>query len=214
MVSFDRRGRGGSGEGPRYAVRCEVDDVMALAGLFDQPPVLFGHSSGAGLAIEVAAAGAPLRGVVLYEPPYGFDDAKSRMESASFATSVNGKLEAGDRAGAIRAFFEAMGLPPEDAGGMAEDPAMQARAHTMAHDFAVMGMVERGGIVPRDVLRRIIVPALVLAGDLSPPFFAQVASQVAEALPEGALRHLPGADHSAQSADLPGIVRAFLNSLR
>lgn len=213
-IIFDRRGRGDSGDASAYAVAREVEDVSALAEMFDQPPVLFGHSSGAGLAIEVAAAGVPLGGLVLYEPPYGFDDADSRKESASFARMINEKLDAGDRAGAVRSFFEAMGLPPEDVSEMANDPAMQARADTMAYDFAVMGQIDRGGVVPRDELRRINVPALVLTGALSLPFFTEIARQVAEALPRGSLQTLSEADHSARSDCLPEVVRAFLTSLR
>ena len=213
-VTFDRRGRGDSGDAAAYAVRDEVDDVRALAALFDQPPVLFGHSSGAGLAIETAVAGTPLAGLILYEPPYGFDDADSRRESAAFAILINGKLEAGDRSGAVRSFFEAMGLPPEDVKAMADSPDLQSRAGTMAYDFAVMGQIERGGVIPREELRRIEIPVLVLTGELSPPFFAAIAGQVAEALPQGSLLIVPGADHSARSDRLPEIVRAFLTELR
>jgi len=212
-VIFDRRGRGDSEAGSAYAVEREVEDVAALAGLSDVPPILFGHSSGAGLAIEAAASGLLLSGLILYEPPYGPDDADSRAESASFAREIEAKLAAGDRSGAVGGFFEAMGLPPEAVKALATDPDNIARAPTMAHDFAVMGQITRGGVVPKDLLKRITVPALVLTGEESPEFFAAIAAEVAEALPQGSLATVPQADHAARSDRLPGIVLGFLAGL-
>lgn len=212
-VIFDRRGRGDSEAGGTYAVGREVEDVAALAGLFEVPPILFGHSSGAGLAIEAAASGRPLSGLILYEPPYGSDDADSRADSAAFAQEIEAKLAAGDRSGAVSDFFEAMGLPPEAVKAMATDPDNIARAPTMAHDFAVMGQITRGGVVPKDLLKRITVPTLVLTGEESPEFFTAIAAEVAEALPQGSLATVPQADHAARSDRLPGIVLGFLASL-
>lgn len=212
-VIFDRRGRGDSGPGGPYAVRREVEDLAALQGLLASPPVLFGHSSGAGLAIEAAASGLPMAGLILYEPPYGPDDEASRAESAAFAQAIEAKLAADDRHGAVAAFFEAMGMPPEAVEAMASDPDNLARAPTMAHDFAVMGQVSRGGVTPKDVLSEIAVPALVLTGEESPDFFAAIAAEVAAALPQGSIATVPGADHTARSDRLPGIVLGFLESL-
>lgn len=213
-VVYDRRGRGESGDSPHYAVAREVEDLRALAGSFGEPPILFGHSSGAGLAIEAAASGMPLRALVLYEPPYGFDDPDSRRESVEFAVLINQRLEAGDRRGAIRSFFEAMGLPPEEAGLMAGDPALQSRAMTMPYDFAVMGQIDRAGVIPFDRIRAIRLPTLVMTGALSPPFFGQIARQVAEALPLGTLQVVAGADHTASSGDVSSTVEAFVSATR
>lgn len=212
-VTYDRRGRGDSGDADGYSVGREVGDLQALAALYNEPPILFGHSSGAGLAIEAAASGMKLAGLMLYEPPYGADDEDSRAESRTFAEMINARLEAGDGAGAILSFFEALGLPPEEAGGMAEDPAMQALAGTMAYDFAVMGHRERGGVIPLDKTGAIQLPALVLTGERSPPFFSEIARAVADALPGASLQTVPGADHTAHADSLPGIIRTFAASV-
>jgi pimeloyl-ACP methyl ester carboxylesterase len=213
-IIYDRRGRGDSDAGGDYAVSREVEDVAAIAALFDAPPVLFGHSSGAGLAIEAAASGLRLAGLILYEPPYGPDDADSRAESAAFASAIEAKLATGDRSGAVSDFFEAMGMPPEAVEMMAKDPCNIARAPTMAHDFAVMGQVSRGGVVPKDLLEQIVVPALVLTGGKSPEFFAQIAAEVAAALPKSSIATVPQADHTARSDRLPRMVLGFLTSLK
>ncbi len=209
-VIFDRRGRGESGSASEYAVMREVEDIQALANAFPEKPFLFGHSSGAGLAIEAAASGMPLAGMILYEPPYGPDDAVSRAESVAFAESIQGKLSEGDRSGAIAAFFEAMGMAGQELEAMAADPILNMLAPTMAHDFAVMGQIEREGVIPISLLEHIDFPTLVLTGEQSPPFFTEIAAVVAESLPNGRMTMVPQADHSARSSHLAPIILDFL----
>jgi pimeloyl-ACP methyl ester carboxylesterase len=212
-VTYDRRDRGESNGAAIYAVSREIEDLAAIAALFDAPPVLFGHSSGAGLAIEAAAAGLRVAGLILYEPPYGPDDADSRAEAAAFARSIRSMLEAGDRSGAVACFFQAMGLSPEEVDALSSDPGYVARAPTMVHDFAVMGQIDRGGAVPTELLGKIRIPALILTGEQSPTFFGEIAADVAAALPNGTLRKVPEADHSARSDSIPKVVLEFVSSL-
>ncbi|MBF6209675.1 alpha/beta hydrolase [Nocardia puris] len=53
----------------------EADDILALAAGLDEPPLLVGHSSGAVVALEAAAA-APrsFAGLLAYEPPVTVDE--------------------------------------------------------------------------------------------------------------------------------------------
>ena len=69
-VVFDRRGRGGSGDGDRYSIDCEVDDIVAVASGCGAPACVVGHSFGA-IVAALAAARHPsaFRSLVVYEPP-------------------------------------------------------------------------------------------------------------------------------------------------
>lgn len=69
-VVFDRRGRGGSGDGDRYSIDREVDDIVAVASACDAPVCVVGHSFGA-IVAALAAARHPsaFRSLVVYEPP-------------------------------------------------------------------------------------------------------------------------------------------------
>ena len=58
---YDRRGRGDSGDAPSYSVQGEVDDLGAVLGATGGPAFVFGHSSGAALALEAAAQALPIR---------------------------------------------------------------------------------------------------------------------------------------------------------
>jgi pimeloyl-ACP methyl ester carboxylesterase len=54
VVSYDRRGRGDSGDTPPYAVEREIEDIDALIDRAPTPAFLYGHSSGGCLALEAA----------------------------------------------------------------------------------------------------------------------------------------------------------------
>src|SRR5687767_9633845 len=87
VVAYDRRGRGDSGNVLPYAVEREVEDLAALIGAVGGPAVLFGHSSGAGLALEAGVAGLPLAGIAAYEPPYSMD-ADAEAEALAFIAEL------------------------------------------------------------------------------------------------------------------------------
>ena len=56
VITYDRRGRGDSGDTPPYAVEREIDDLQALVEEAGGTSYALGHSSGAVLALESAAA--------------------------------------------------------------------------------------------------------------------------------------------------------------
>ena len=56
LYAYDRRGRGDSGDTPPYAVEREVEDVPAVIEATSGRAFVFGHSSGAALALQAAAA--------------------------------------------------------------------------------------------------------------------------------------------------------------
>ena len=70
VFAYDRRGRGDSGDTPPYAVAREIEDLAAVIAAAGGPACVFGHSSGAGLAVLAAADGAAISRLALYEPPY------------------------------------------------------------------------------------------------------------------------------------------------
>ena len=61
MINYDRRGRGDSGDTPPYAIEREVEDLGALIAEAGGTASVYGHSSGAVLALHAAARGLPDR---------------------------------------------------------------------------------------------------------------------------------------------------------
>ena len=64
LAIYDRRGRGGSGDTQPYTVDKEIDDLDAVVRAVGDPAIVLGTSSGAALALEAAARGVPMSGVV------------------------------------------------------------------------------------------------------------------------------------------------------
>src|SRR5688572_32950170 len=64
VYTYDRRGRGESGDTPPYSKEREIEDIAALMQEAGGSVSLLGLSSGGALALEAAAPGLPVRKVV------------------------------------------------------------------------------------------------------------------------------------------------------
>jgi pimeloyl-ACP methyl ester carboxylesterase len=210
VINYDRRGRGESGDTSPYTVEREIEDLAALVAEVGGAAAVYGHSSGAGLALNAAARGLPITRLALHEPPYGPADAESMREARALAEEVRAALAEDRRADAIARFMTAAGLPPEMVDGMSNDPKMQAVAPTMSYDIEVMGEITEGGTIPEELVRAIRVPTLVIAGGASPDFFRNTAIRIVELLPHGEYRLLEGQDHGAPAEVVAPAVAAFL----
>lgn len=210
VINYDRRGRGDSDDTAPYTPDREVADLAALIEAAGGTAAIYGHSSGAGLALNAAAAGLPVTRLVLHEPPYGPDDEKSRREARELAEQIRTAIADDRRTDAIKMFLTASGLPEAMADGMSSEPGMQAIAPTMPYDYAVMGTGDTGGTIPEDRARSITVPTLVLAGDASPDFFQDTATRLTKILPNGHHVVLAGQDHAAPPDAVAPAVTAFL----
>src|SRR5437899_7216479 len=78
VFTYDRRGRGESGDTAPYAVAREVEDIDALITAAGGSAFLYGASSGAALALEAAASGLAIRKLALWEPPYILEGSRTR----------------------------------------------------------------------------------------------------------------------------------------
>jgi pimeloyl-ACP methyl ester carboxylesterase len=213
VINYDRRGRGQSGDGSAYAVAREIEDLGALIAAAGGSASIYGHSSGAGLALNAAAAGLAIDRLVLHEPPYGPNDNESKQGSMEMARAIRTLLAQDQRAEAIATFFSAVGVPPDVVAEWSGDPRMLAMAPTMLYDYEVMGDFE-GGTVPEHHVRTVSVPTLVLAGGTSLEFFRDTASRIAELLPDGRYVVLEGQDHDADPEVVAPVVADFVTAVR
>jgi pimeloyl-ACP methyl ester carboxylesterase len=154
----------------------------------------------------------PITRLVLHEPPYGPDDDASRRSARELAENVATALAEDRRGDAIKLFMADSGMPPEMVDGMSADPQMQAIAPTMPYDFAVMGDVSEGGVIPDDLVRAVSVPTLVIAGGTSPDFFRDTAVRLADLLARAEYVVLDGHDHGAPAAVVAPVVAEFLRA--
>lgn len=190
-IAYDRRGRGDSTDASSYAMEREIEDLAALIEHVGGSASVFGHSSGAILALEAAAAGIGIDKVVAYEPPYATDE----HPRPDVLEKVRAQLAAGDRDGAVATFLVVAGTPEEMVEGMKAAPVwgwFTALAHTLPYDLEICGP---GGRPRLANLARITAPALVIGGGASPDALQDGARVAAEAVPGARHEILAGQDH-------------------
>jgi hypothetical protein len=205
---YDRRGRGDSTDTPPYAVAREVEDLAAVVAdvvtRSGQQPCGFGHSSGAALLLEAAAAGIGLLRVAVHEPPY------NPLVTAGVADELTALAAAGDADATVAAFLALTGAPPSAVDGMRAGPAwahMLSYAPTLAYDVRLCN----DGVAPVDRLTAVTVPTLVTAGSESAPWAQPAADAVAGAVPHGEARVLAGQGHGVADDVLAPLLRDFFS---
>ena len=209
-VTYDRRGRGDSGDTAPFAVDREVEDIAALIDAFGGNAALYGISSGGALALEATASGLPVREVAVYETPFAIDEgaAKGRAEYTERLTELLGQDRRGD---AVELFMTLVGTPPQMISGVRMShawPGMEAIAPTLAYDNAAMG----DSRVPHERLAAVTVPVLSIAGDASPEWMRAAARTVAEAAPDGSYRTLEGQTHMVDPQVLAPVLAEFFGT--
>jgi pimeloyl-ACP methyl ester carboxylesterase len=212
VINYDRRGRGDSSDTPPYAVEREVEDIGALIAEAGSPASVYGHSSGAVLALHAAAHGLPVARLVMHEPPFAPDREEERLTSREYGERLRTILAEGRRGDAAALFMTTAGMPDEMVEGMRGEPwwaRMEAVAPTLLYDSEVMGDISREGTIPAELLGAVDAPALVLCGGASPGWMIDVGGQVAEGLPDGRIDVLEGQEHVVPPEILAPVLAEF-----
>jgi pimeloyl-ACP methyl ester carboxylesterase len=90
---YDRRGRGGSGDGSDYSLEREIEDLRAVLDAAGGPAHVIGHSLGALIALAAAASGTKMRSLILYEPPLRQDQIDREVIEEVKALVARGELD-------------------------------------------------------------------------------------------------------------------------
>ncbi len=221
VFAYDRRGRGDSGDTLPYAVEREVEDIEALideAGGGGGSAYLFGHSSGAVLALEAACLLPDrIRKLALYEPPFIIDDSRPPAP-VDFAAELQGVVAAGRRGEAVEAFQRNVGLPADMIAEFRNSPMwpeLEGMAQTLVYDMAVIGDTESGNPLPLRKYASVRVPTLVMDGTVflgseeHHGWMHHSADEIAHILPNAQRRTLQGQDHGAADDVLAAALKEF-----
>jgi pimeloyl-ACP methyl ester carboxylesterase len=218
VFAYDRRGRGDSGDTAPYAVEREVEDLDTLIAAAGGSAFVFGHSSGAVLALDAARMlPARITKLALYEAPFIIDASRPPMP-ADFASHLSELIALGRRGDAVEYWQTQLGVPAQVIAQMRQSPmwrGLEALAHTLPYDATIMQDTQRG-----DPLRKwasITVPTLVMDGTVlmgreEPHLFMRhSADALASVLPNAQRRTLEGQDHGPDDAVLvPELNEFFL----
>jgi pimeloyl-ACP methyl ester carboxylesterase len=194
VFTYDRRGRGESGDTPPYAVAREVEDIAAL------------------LALEAANHLSGIRKVAVYEAPLIVDASRATTEAqlARIEEAVAGQ-HLGE---AVKVFLQSVGAPTLVILLMRLTPIwskLKAVAHTLPYDGAIVRDYQKGQPLPAGRWAAVTVPTLVMDGGKSPQWMRQGNRALALALPNAQYRTLGGQTHMlTPKAHAPTLLEFFL----
>jgi pimeloyl-ACP methyl ester carboxylesterase len=200
VTAMDRRGRGSSGDAEYYALEREFDDVRAavemLADRSGGPVDVLGHSLGAVCALGAAGRGAPVRRMVLYEPP------GPSTVPPDWVRRLHAAIDAGQSGLAVASFLiEVIGLTRERVNELREE-ALRASAGPGVDD--VLAVASRTLGREADALAALDLAALAtgvqqpvrfLLGTASPPWAGEVTAFLAARLAGSEVVPLDGEGH-------------------
>lgn len=211
--SYDRRGRGDSGDTLPYAAGREIEDIGALIDDAGGTAYLYGHSSGACLALEAAVKlGSKVTGLALYDAPYN-DDPAAQQAWREYVKQLTEALAGGRRGDAVALFMRYVGMPDSQLDGMRQTPfwpAAEAIAPTLAYDHA--GVIGEDASVPTELAARVLGPALVMNGGAGFPFMNDTARALSRAMPHARHRTLEGQTHDMNPGVLAPVLVEFFGS--
>ena len=214
VVSYDRRGRGGSGDAPRYDIQREVEDLQALIAEVGGSANLFGVSSGAALVLETAKQTAGVKKIALYEAPFivdathgALDDSWRRIEAATAA---------GRSGEAVKLFMQSVGVPTMMIGVMRLLPVwkrLTAVGRTLPYDGALVKDNQRGKPLPAGRWQSVRMPTLVMDGGKSPQWMRNAMRALANVLPNATYRTLDGQTHMVKANAHVPVLTEFFNAV-
>jgi len=213
VVTYDRRGRGDSGDTQPYAVQREIEDLEAIIDAVGGPAYVYGISSGAGLALEAASAvPTKVAKLALYEPSFVVDGTRPPVP-ADAIQQVTDLLARNRRGAAVKLFLrEDAQVPAMVVAVMPLMPAwgkLKAAAHTLPYDLTIMDGRQQGRPLPVGQWASLTAPTLVMAGGKSPAWLQNAALAVAQALPGATHQTLPGQTHIVKPGPLAPVLAEF-----
>lgn len=204
-ITYDRRGRGESGDTRPYAIDREVEDLAALIDQAGGSATLFGYSSGAILGLH-AARTLPVTSLILFEPPFATG---AEVRDPGLPGRLDALVADGRNGEAVEtAQAELIGLSPEMIAGAKASPfwpQLEAIAQSTVYDATIVTELARPFAAE--------VPTLILHGAGTWPGLRQAAADLAAAMPRAQHFELAdGAHHDVPVESTAAAVRRFASS--
>jgi pimeloyl-ACP methyl ester carboxylesterase len=213
VFTYDRRGRGDSGNTLPYAVQREVEDIAALIAEAGGTAFLCGASSGAILALEAASRLPGIPGLALYEAPFIVDNTRPPIPS-DFLSRLEEAVAADRRSQAVKMFLTLVGVPGWGVAIMRLMPVwrkLTAVAHTLPYDITIAEPNQHGRPLPASRWSQATMKTLAIDGGKSPAYMRNGMRALASVLPNATYRTLPGQTHMVNAKVLVPVVEEFFS---
>jgi pimeloyl-ACP methyl ester carboxylesterase len=212
VISYDRRGRGESGDNKSYRVEKEIEDIEALIDEAGGSANLFGVSSGAVLALMAAEklGREKILKLAIYEPPFGAGEMMGQKEYDDHKKELKKLVDADKPGDAVVLFFQSLQVPPEQIEAMKKSPDwtnMESVGHTLVYDYEILG----DGNIPVDIVKNVQVPTLVVDGEKSFEFMHTNADKLAKTIPNAKRKTLKCQTHEISPGVIAPVLKEFIN---
>lgn len=207
---MDRRGRGDSGpQGEQYGMAKEVEDLKAILEKTGAT-LLFGHSFGGLVCLELAQAGYSLEKLALYEPAVSINGSIP----ASSVPEIRQALADNNYPGAFVGLLKMDESMTEDqlsafAQSVSESPmwpSMRDLMPTIPAEIGVVGELDS----TYQKYKTITIDTLIIRGDSTTPDAVESTNALSKTLPNNTVTILPGVGHNGPDMEAPEAVAKVL----
>lgn len=209
VLTYDRRGRGQSGDTPPYSVEKEIDDLAALIDEQDGQAFLYGHSAGAALALFTAGEfpGKVLKEAA-YEPPLG-GNWLERIMTNVLIRKIGKQVARGENLAVVKRFMRFVGMDEQlirDTLASEHGQTIIGMAGTIAYEAEIQKaskafLQNQAGNLP--------MPVLMLAGTKSFKTAPDIMESFTRAIPQAESRLLEGQTHTVEAEVISPILQEF-----
>lgn len=215
VYTYDRRGRGESGDTKPYATQREVEDLEAVIQAAGGSVAIYAISSGVALALEAANSISGITKLVLYEAPM-FTDASRKPVPTDYVERMDQLVAAGDNAGAVKHFMQNGIAVPWFALVMMQLFGMFKKmapvGPTLPYDTALVAPFWTYKSIPKGRWSRATMPALVMGGGKSDAWMQNAQVAIAQNLPNARHETLPGQNHMVAASAIAPKIKEFVLS--
>jgi pimeloyl-ACP methyl ester carboxylesterase len=214
VYTYDRRGRGESGDTKPFATQREIEDLEAIIDAAGGTAAVYAISSGVILALDAAnAIPGKISSLVLYEAPI-FTDTTRKPVPADYAQRMDQLVASGDNAGAVKHFMQnGIGVPwyallMMQVFGMFRK--MAPVGPTLPYDTAFVVPLWTYKPIPAGRWRNVTMPVLAIGGGKSDEWMQNAQKAIASNLPNAQHQTLPGQNHMVAAPAIAPMIREFL----
>ena len=213
VYTYDRRGRGESGDTKPYATQREVEDLQAVIEAAGGSVKIYAISSGVALALEAANQTPGITGMVLYEAPM-FTDTTRKPVPSDFVQRMDRLVAEGDNAGAIKHFMQNGIQVPWFVLLMMQMFGMFKKmapvGPTLPYDVAFVSPFWTHRPIPANRWPHATMPILTIGGSKSDAWMQNAQKAIAANLPNAQHKTLAGQNHMVAPTAIAPMIKEFL----
>ena len=213
VYTYDRRGRGESGDTKPYSTQREIEDLAAVIEAAGGSVMIYAISSGVALALEAANTIPGITSMVLYEAPI-FTDTSRKPVPSDYVQRMDQLVASGDNAGAVKHFMQNGIAVPWYAILMMQVFGMFKKmavvGPTLPYDTAFVAPFWTYKPIPANRWSNVTIPVLTIGGGKSDAWMQNAQKAIAANLPNAEHKTLEGQNHMVSPTAIAPMIREFL----